>query len=255
MPDVGVVLGTYQRLPLLQRCVASLRRSVGDLSYELVIVDGGSTDGTQAWLREQPDVVLIEQGQLFGAVAAFNAGFARVVDDGCPWVVQFNDDICCVGPEAEIKCAVRMMQYDDRVGAVALCSDRYGAFTFDRARYHGKAYCNQGVFRRAAGMAAARALGDPTGRAWWGRRHHTYAADTELGLWLWRLGWVVAEAGDLRVHEDYADGDGPNDALRRRNVEQYHASGTYALFAAQWGDPASVQYSRADAERFGGRLR
>jgi hypothetical protein len=77
MPDVGIVFGTYNRLPLLQVCISSLRPSVGSLSYEIVVVDGGSSDGTQHWARCQPDVVLIEQTlPLTGAVIAYNLGFA-----------------------------------------------------------------------------------------------------------------------------------------------------------------------------------
>ena len=57
---ISLVSGTYNRLPLLKRMVASARQSAADLPLEIVLVDGGSTDGTIAWCKSQPDIVLIE---------------------------------------------------------------------------------------------------------------------------------------------------------------------------------------------------
>ena len=63
-PYVSIVTGTYNRIDSLKRMVKSVRSSVGlGIPYELVIVEGGSTDGSLEWLRKQPDVVLIEQGK------------------------------------------------------------------------------------------------------------------------------------------------------------------------------------------------
>lgn len=70
---ISAVTGTYNRLALLQKMVTSVRQSVGGLLYEIILVDGGSTDGTLEWCRQQSDVMLIEQGKLLGAVEAFNA--------------------------------------------------------------------------------------------------------------------------------------------------------------------------------------
>jgi len=44
--QISIVTGTYNRLPLLKRMVASARESAIDLVYEIVVVDGGSSDGT-----------------------------------------------------------------------------------------------------------------------------------------------------------------------------------------------------------------
>ena len=67
---ISVVTGTYNRFAMLQRMVASARRSVSTLPIEIIVVDGGSTDGTQAWCKTHPDIVLIEQGELLGACKA-----------------------------------------------------------------------------------------------------------------------------------------------------------------------------------------
>ena len=59
MARVAVILGTYNRKQHLERALASVRSAVGSLPYEIVVVDGGSTDGSREWLAGEADVVLI----------------------------------------------------------------------------------------------------------------------------------------------------------------------------------------------------
>ncbi len=65
---VSVVIPTYNRRPILEKCLDALERQhiAGPLDqYEVVVVDDGSTDGTPAWLRGEadrfPHVRLVEQ--------------------------------------------------------------------------------------------------------------------------------------------------------------------------------------------------
>jgi len=59
--QISVVLGTYNRLPFLKSTIASIRASQIDVAYEIVVVDGGSSDGTIDWLAEQRDIISIVQ--------------------------------------------------------------------------------------------------------------------------------------------------------------------------------------------------
>ena len=251
VPQVAVVLGTFTRQALLQQALESFRASCGDLSHTFVVVDGGSTDGTKEWLLEQPDVSPIFQHlPLSGAVKAFNLGFAFAVDAGFPWIAALNDDDQ-MHPEPGLQRAVEMMQADEAIGAVAFETDLRGGWAYEE--WNGRPYANKGIFRREAGMAAARAAGDPEGRCWWCRDHHTYASDTELGLWIWRLGWTIAKGG--RLHDNARnDPHSKHDVLRGANLREYMRSGTVKLFEKRWTDPKNVEYNRADAEAFGGRL-
>lgn len=60
------------------------------LEYEIVLVDGGSTDTTQDWCKLQSNIKLIEHGELRGAVAAFNDGAYAAIGK---YVIMANDDI------------------------------------------------------------------------------------------------------------------------------------------------------------------
>jgi len=65
---ISVVIPTYNRLPILKKCLESLENQVlidAIHDYEIVLVDDGSSDGTIAWLENNieafPHVRLFEQ--------------------------------------------------------------------------------------------------------------------------------------------------------------------------------------------------
>jgi hypothetical protein len=69
--DVSVVVVTYDALPWLERCLASVAGAA------TVVVDHGSTDGTQQLVRERfPHVRLVEQPNR-GLAAGWNRGIAE----------------------------------------------------------------------------------------------------------------------------------------------------------------------------------
>jgi len=70
--DVAVVVVTYDALPWVQRCLASVA------GYETVVVDNGSTDGTVELVRERfPHVRVLRQPNV-GMGAGNNAGLRAV---------------------------------------------------------------------------------------------------------------------------------------------------------------------------------
>lgn len=85
----SVVIPTYNRLPILEKCLRAMERQQYDAAgpiqgYEIVVVDDGSTDGTVAWLQEHaaefPHVRLFEQNHL-GPAAARNLGVEKATGD------------------------------------------------------------------------------------------------------------------------------------------------------------------------------
>lgn len=59
--NISVVLGSYNRKKFLKLTINSIRNELKNQSYELIVVDGGSTDGTTNWLAKQKDIITIIQ--------------------------------------------------------------------------------------------------------------------------------------------------------------------------------------------------
>ena len=109
MSTVSVVVVTYNALPWLERCLDSVR------SYETIVVDNGSTDGTVGFVRDRfPEAAVIEQENV-GVGAGWNRGMraasgryflllnadAWVLGDAVEQLAAFadaHDDAALVGP-------------------------------------------------------------------------------------------------------------------------------------------------------------
>jgi len=74
--DVSVVIITYNSWSDLQRCLDSVNRHFHRCTYEVIVVDNHSTDGTADKLRSgYPQIVLIENPENLGVARARNRGF------------------------------------------------------------------------------------------------------------------------------------------------------------------------------------
>lgn len=59
--QLSVILGSLNRRPFLKKAIDSIRAETDAESTEIIVVDGGSTDGTLKWLAKQKDIVTIIQ--------------------------------------------------------------------------------------------------------------------------------------------------------------------------------------------------
>ena len=73
----SVVVVTWNGLHHLKRCLPALLKQTA-ISFEVILVDNGSTDGSAKWVAQTyPEVVLVRLGLNQGFAAANNAGFER----------------------------------------------------------------------------------------------------------------------------------------------------------------------------------
>jgi hypothetical protein len=74
MIDLSVVIITYECRALLEQCIGAVRAATKTVSYEIVVVENGSSDGTPDWLRAQPDIRPIFNETNRGVAPARNQG-------------------------------------------------------------------------------------------------------------------------------------------------------------------------------------
>lgn len=72
--NVSFILLSYNTLEYTQLCIQSIRNTCMDGSYEIVVIDNASTDGSVEWLREQEDIILAENKENVGFPAGCNQG-------------------------------------------------------------------------------------------------------------------------------------------------------------------------------------
>lgn len=216
---LSIVSGTYNRLGSLIRMVESVRANCPrGMSYEIVIVDGGSQDNTQDWCKRQSDIRLIEHGELRGAIRAFCDG-ARAAQG--EYVLLANDDVSF--KPYSIIAALSHLERTPTCAAVAFADNRtslvhgngreyrvegMGATTADGQKVM-VVYAQVGLFRRELAETAG----------WWGDRDpvmgaaNTYGGDNYLSSRLWESGYTV-DAVPQAVVEDHIE----RDNLRQRNA-------------------------------------
>lgn len=74
MNKTSIILLTYNRLDDTALCIESIRSNTPAGSYEIIVVDNHSTDGTTEWLQEQTDIRLIQNQTNRGFPAGCNQG-------------------------------------------------------------------------------------------------------------------------------------------------------------------------------------
>jgi glycosyltransferase involved in cell wall biosynthesis len=73
--DISIVTPVFNSVRWIELCLQSVRHSLKGQSYEHIVVDGGSTDGTLDYLNQQKDIRLIP-GPDKGMYDALNKGMA-----------------------------------------------------------------------------------------------------------------------------------------------------------------------------------
>lgn len=90
MEKTITIVVTYNRLQLLSECINSLRNQTHRCD-KILVVNNGSTDDTENWLRQQKDVEFISQGNT-GSAGGFYTGIKWAYDNGYDWVWCMDDD-------------------------------------------------------------------------------------------------------------------------------------------------------------------
>lgn len=97
---VAAVVVTYNRLPLLQKCIERLRAQTAPC--DILVVNNASTDGTGPWLTAQEAAGVLtahDTGENLGGADGFNKGMRWAVEAGYDYLWVMDDD-CLPEPTA-----------------------------------------------------------------------------------------------------------------------------------------------------------
>jgi GT2 family glycosyltransferase len=230
-PVVSVVVGSFNRRRLLRQTVESVRSELEGIECEILVVDGGSTDGTTKWLLNQRDVITIVQhnrGTWSGKPVQqrswgyfMNLGFMAAHGK---YVCMLSDD-CLVVPDA-IKNGLRLFEQEleagHKVGAVAFYfRDWPGEESYRVGRTWGdRMFVNHGLYLKEA-LAAVDYADEES--------YRFYHADGDLALRMWAAGYACIDSPDSYIeHYPHA-----TRSVRASNMSEQKQD--WAVYVARWG--------------------
>ncbi|NOT02078.1 MAG: glycosyltransferase family 2 protein [Phycisphaerales bacterium] len=230
-PVVSIVIPTYNRLDRLAHTLSRIRTNV-TTPHEIIIVDGGSTDGTREFLADANGLRVILEPRREGAVRAFNRGFRAALGTYVMWL---NDDAHPL--PGGVEAAVAFIERFDHVGMVAFYHDWnrdrnvLDSVEHDGMRYsiynvRGYPYANFGLLRRT--------LLQQIGYA--DERYYFFAFDPDMALKIQlHAGLKVVGCRDALVHHDEYHDD-------RKWADLSVGQDDNAKLFAKWNLPAPNTY-------------
>ncbi len=99
-PDVSIVFTQWNVREMLRDCLHSVKEKTKGLTYEIIVVDDGSTDGSPEMIRKEfPDVILTVNQTNIGVAKSYNKGVALARGK---YVQMLNSDMVLVNNAIKI---------------------------------------------------------------------------------------------------------------------------------------------------------
>lgn len=214
----SVVLGTYNRLPLLKKTIRSLECD----DVEIIVNDAGSTDGTIEWLSKL-NVVLILSEKKTGITNSYNECFKMATGKYVTW---FSDDL--IAHQDSIKNMCDLMDSLSPKDMGAFYMNRRNGFSIPTFR---------GFLCPPVGCMYLETLKK---YEYWSQDYPHYSQDLEISFKVLRMGGKIESREGIKViHNPIADD------LKVENTKKHRQIGgpsKFQLVAGNYGKRLNTLY-------------
>ena len=220
---ISICIPTYNRLPFLKKLLDSFSDGFGGYPYEIVIADGGSTDGTIEFLKGHDKVKLIEQGKLTGAIKACNACL-KIAQGKYAFVV--NDDMTIV-PEV-VKKSCELMDNKEQISLVIpkVYEPEFGHLhrVSLPTRFYWLIWGKSFIFRTSALKEIN----------YFDEAYRIYSVESDSAFSILELGYTIIFTKDIGINHYRAD-DADKNKARSTNLDKDNINKERKYFDDKWG--------------------
>ncbi len=118
--NIYVIIPLYNRIHYTKKIISCLREQTLRKIIKIIVVDDGSTDGTDKWLKKQNDIKTLKgNGKLLWA-GAVNLAIKNILKKGTQndWILLINNDVEIKNNYVEILYNVAKNNYPAAVGSI-----------------------------------------------------------------------------------------------------------------------------------------
>ena len=195
MCNISIILGSYNRKRFLKATIESIRKNNIKRDYEIIVIDGGSSDGSIKYLNKQKDIITILQnnhGKWNGKAIErkswgyfMNLGFKAASGK---YVCMISDD--CLLTENAIENGIfeiEKQQRSNKIGGIAFYFRDWPIEKEYRVHYTYGDYLaiNHGIYTKEA-LEEVGYIND--------KDYQFYCADGDLSLKIWMKNYKIIES-------------------------------------------------------------
>ena len=126
-PKISIIIPVYNQLNYTKECITSIKEFT-NTSYEIIIINNASTDGTAEYLANHEDCVTISNQENLGYPKAINQGIR--VAKGDDIILLNNDTIVTKG---WLERLLKVKDSNNSVGIVGVYSNSISGFQLDKS--------------------------------------------------------------------------------------------------------------------------
>ena len=120
--DVSIIIVNYNTKELTAQCIESIFEKTSGVTFEVIVVDNASSDGSQEFFSEDPHIIFVEAGENLGFGRANNKGLELASGK---YVFFLNSDTVLVNNAVKSFFEYCESNSEKKIGAVGCLLENY----------------------------------------------------------------------------------------------------------------------------------